>query len=174
MLTLLNEPGAWSDGRERHFGELLGYLRREPPLTGEVLFWMARLLLFAQQTPHFHRGCVNAEHLMTNWYYFETADTERPGNVRPLSAKRQAREESKRQALINAAQRKAQRVEAMIRDLQKAVLFLDHSIEAELDSSWIKDTAHFAFPMSARALVIRRDNLKATIAALSDQFEKLQ
>jgi hypothetical protein len=25
MLTLLNEPGAWSDGRERRFGELLGY-----------------------------------------------------------------------------------------------------------------------------------------------------
>jgi hypothetical protein len=25
MLTLLNEPGAWSDDRERHFGELLGY-----------------------------------------------------------------------------------------------------------------------------------------------------
>jgi hypothetical protein len=25
MLELLNEPGAWSDGRERRFGELLGY-----------------------------------------------------------------------------------------------------------------------------------------------------
>jgi hypothetical protein len=25
MLTLLNEPGAWSDDHERHFGELLGY-----------------------------------------------------------------------------------------------------------------------------------------------------
>jgi hypothetical protein len=25
MLTLLHEPGAWSDNRERRFGELLGY-----------------------------------------------------------------------------------------------------------------------------------------------------
>jgi len=25
MHTLLNEPGAWSDGRERRFGKLLGY-----------------------------------------------------------------------------------------------------------------------------------------------------
>lgn len=25
MLALLNEPGAWSDDRERRFGELLGY-----------------------------------------------------------------------------------------------------------------------------------------------------
>jgi hypothetical protein len=25
MLALLDEPGAWSDGRERRFGELLGY-----------------------------------------------------------------------------------------------------------------------------------------------------
>lgn len=25
MLMLLNEPGAWSDDRERRFGELLGY-----------------------------------------------------------------------------------------------------------------------------------------------------
>jgi hypothetical protein len=27
MLMLLNEPGAWSDDRERRFGELLGYAK---------------------------------------------------------------------------------------------------------------------------------------------------
>jgi hypothetical protein len=39
MLTLMNEPGAWSDDRERRFGELLGYegwqidywLKHHPP-----------------------------------------------------------------------------------------------------------------------------------------------
>jgi hypothetical protein len=36
-----------------------------------------------------------------------------------------------------------------------------------MDSSSIRDTSHFAFPMSARALITRRDNLKATIAAFS-------
>ena len=106
---------------------------------------------------------------MTGWYYFKTADTEHCGRAVRLAAKRQARGENKKLALINAAQRKAERTEAMIRDLQKAVQLLDHSIEAELDSSWIGDTSHFAFPMSARALITRRDNLKATIAALSDQ-----
>jgi len=29
MLMLLNEPGAWSDDRERRFGELLGYEQRQ-------------------------------------------------------------------------------------------------------------------------------------------------
>jgi hypothetical protein len=34
MLVLLNEPGAWSDDRERRFGELLGYER------WQIDYWM--------------------------------------------------------------------------------------------------------------------------------------
>ena len=34
MLTLLNEPGTWSDRRERRFGELLGYE------TWQMDYWM--------------------------------------------------------------------------------------------------------------------------------------
>lgn len=104
---------------------------------------------------------------MTDRYDFETVSTERqPGRALALVAKRQAKEERKRQTLINAAQQ----TEAAIRNLQRAVLVLDHSIEAELESSWIQDPSHFAFPMSARALITRRDNLRATIAALSDRL----
>ena len=110
---------------------------------------------------------------MTGWYHFRTADTEHPGTD-PSAKKGQAKDENKKQALINAAQRKAGRTEAMIRDIEKAVLFLDHSIEAELDSSGISDTSHFAFPISTRILITRRDNLRATIAALSDQLAKLK
>jgi hypothetical protein len=38
MLTLLNEPGAWCDVRERRFGELLGYEARQ------IDYWLTHRL----------------------------------------------------------------------------------------------------------------------------------
>ncbi|MCP3385677.1 hypothetical protein NLM31_35365 [Bradyrhizobium sp. CCGUVB4N] len=41
MLKLLDEPGAWSDGRERRFGELLGYEN------WQIDYWLAHRPSFA-------------------------------------------------------------------------------------------------------------------------------
>lgn len=45
MLTLLNEPGVWSDDCERRFGELLGYE------TWQIDYWLTR----RRETESFHR-----------------------------------------------------------------------------------------------------------------------
>ena len=99
---------------------------------------------------------------MTHQSCFDTVNTEG-------AAKRRAREERKRLDYLNAAQKRQRATEVMLRDLQRTVAMLEESIKAELESVWIKTPSHFAFPMNARELVARRDNLKATIAALTDQ-----
>jgi hypothetical protein len=57
-------------------------------------------------------------------------------------------------------------------DLKNSATLLDFSIETELQSSPTRDPRHFAFPMTAKALIARRDNLSATIAALSEEVAK--
>ncbi|MCA6113948.1 hypothetical protein J6524_03270 [Bradyrhizobium sp. WSM 1738] len=105
---------------------------------------------------------------MTRQYHLET------GVERPTAAqiKKRAIEERKRLAMIDALQRTRQRTEAVVMDLKNAATLLDQSIESELQSSPTRDPDHFAFPMTARALMARRDNLRATIAALCDELTK--
>ena len=45
----------------------------------------------------------------------------------------------------------------------------DQGIEAELENSPTKDPRHFAFPMTLRALIARRDNLKSIISIILHQ-----
>jgi hypothetical protein len=105
---------------------------------------------------------------MTRLHHLET-DVERPTLAQ---AKKRAIEERKRLAMIDALQRTRQQTEAVVRDLKNAATLLDLSIETELQSSPTRDPGHFAFPMTVRALMTRRDNLRATIAALCDELTK--
>jgi hypothetical protein len=57
-------------------------------------------------------------------------------------------------------------------DLKTTAILLDYGIETELQHSPTRDPGHFAFPMTARALIARRDNLKATITALSEDLAR--
>lgn len=101
---------------------------------------------------------------MTDQSCFDTVNREAQ-----RAAKRRAREERKQLAVLSAAQQMQRNTQAMVQELQRTVAMLEHSIKAELESVWIKDPSHFAYPMTARELGARRDNLKATIAALMDQ-----
>jgi hypothetical protein len=105
---------------------------------------------------------------MTRQYHLETG-VERPT---PAQAKKRAIEERKRLAMIDALQRNRQQTEAVVQDLKNAATMLDRSIEAELQGSPTRDPDHVEFPMTARALMTRRDNLRATIAALCDELTK--
>jgi hypothetical protein len=105
---------------------------------------------------------------MTRQYHLETG-VER---LTPAQAKKRAIEERKRLAMIDALQRNRQQTEAVVQDLKNAAVLLDQSIEAELQGSPTRDPDHFAFPMAARALMTRRDNLRATIAALCGELTK--
>ena len=106
---------------------------------------------------------------MTQLHQLETADVERSNRAQ---LKRDALEERKRLATIDALQRLRQRTEGVLTDLKNAAAMLDYSIETELQSSPTRDPRHFAFPMTVRALIARRDNLEATIAALSEELAR--
>ena len=106
---------------------------------------------------------------MTSQLHFETADVERSNRAQTKNC---AIEDRKRLAMIDGLQRTRQQTEALVMDLKNATILLDYSIESELQSSPTRDPRHFAFPMTARALISRRDNLRATIAALSEELAR--
>lgn len=118
---------------------------------------------------HSYRPCAIAEQEMTQLHHLETADVPRSNRAQ---VKRDALEERKRLATIDALRRLRQRTEAVLADLKNAATMLDYSIETELQSSPTRDPRHFAFPMTARALITRRDNLRATIAAISEELAR--
>ena len=105
---------------------------------------------------------------MTRQYHLETG-VERST---PAQAKKRAIEERRRLAMIDAMQRTRQQTEAVVKDLKNAAVLLDQSIETALQESPTRDPGHFAFPMTVRALMTRRANLQATIAALCDELTK--
>jgi hypothetical protein len=106
---------------------------------------------------------------MTQQHHLETADVRRSNRTQ---AKKRAIEQRKHLAMVGALQRMRQRTEAVLTDLKNAATLLDYSIETELQFSPTRDLRHFAFPMTARALIARRDNLRATIAALSEELTR--
>jgi hypothetical protein len=82
-------------------------------------------------------------------------------------------DESRRQPEINSARRKALQTRAAICEFECAVLDLDLQITAELEYARVRDPSHFAYPIAIRTMVARRDNMKATFVALSEQLARI-
>jgi hypothetical protein len=112
---------------------------------------------------------------MTYKYCFETIPhgSNHPGRIRGRLAKRLAREHGRKQKQIDTSQREAAQIRSMIASLNRTIASLDGSIAADLEKSHVRDPRHYAFPISARTMIARRDNLRSTIAALSDRLSKL-
>ena len=106
---------------------------------------------------------------MTQLHHLQTPNEERSARA---AAKQRAIQERKRLATIGALERLRQKTEAVLADLKNAAALLDGSIEIELQISPTRDPRDFAFPMTARALIARRDNLRATIAAISEELAR--
>jgi hypothetical protein len=106
---------------------------------------------------------------MTQLHHLQTPNEERAARA---AAKQRALEERKRLVMTGALERLRQRTEAVLVDLKNAAALLDGSIEIELQISPTRDPRDFAFPMTARALIARRDNLRATIAAISEELAR--
>jgi hypothetical protein len=70
--------------------------------------------------------------------------------------------------------RETEKLRTMIADLEQIVTVLEASLTSELERSRVKDPSDYAFPMSARALIARRDNLKTTITSLLDRLARLK
>jgi hypothetical protein len=110
---------------------------------------------------------------MTDRHYFETTQTQRrahPGRVHARPTRRRAGHDSRELIRLNAIGRETTQIRSIIADLERIVNTIGQSIEAELEGAAIRDPFHFGFPVAARALVARRDNLEATIAALTERL----
>ena len=72
----------------------------------------------------------------------------------------------------SAALREMARVSALIGDLDRRAQLLECDIAAEEERARVFNRSDDAYPMTARILAVRRDNLKATIATLERQFTR--
>jgi hypothetical protein len=73
----------------------------------------------------------------------------------------------------NVTQREAVQIWKMILDLDRSVQFLNCDIRTEEERARISDPSDVAYPILARTLAARRDNLKATVAALEYRLSEL-
>jgi hypothetical protein len=73
-----------------------------------------------------------------------------------------------------SVEREVQQIETMIRDLNRAAAVLQMDVAAEEKRSGISDPHDTAYPILARVLTVRRENLKATVAALEQRISSLR
>ena len=73
----------------------------------------------------------------------------------------------------DATSREAAQISKMICDLDRLVRILDCDIATEEERARIFDRSDAAYPMLARTLATRRDNLRGTVAALEKRLANL-
>jgi hypothetical protein len=64
-------------------------------------------------------------------------------------------------------------IAALIGNLDRRAQLLDQDIAAEEQRAGVLEASHPAYPILARTLTARRDNLRATIAALEKRLASL-
>lgn len=74
----------------------------------------------------------------------------------------------------DVALREVARISALISDLDRVVQILDSHIATEEERAGVSDPFEAAYPILARTLATRRDNLKETVAALELHLADLQ
>jgi len=95
-------------------------------------------------------------------YYF--------GTVRPVS-RRTYRKDPARS--IDAQHTQVLTIQALIAEVDHSIKALDRSIEIEQERAGVTESSHYAYPMTARAMGTRRDNLKITKDALANRLSSL-
>ncbi|SDR62384.1 hypothetical protein SAMN05444161_0388 [Rhizobiales bacterium GAS191] len=81
----------------------------------------------------------------------------------PIQLKRFAAEQTRR---------KLSRIEMLIRELSVGAAKLDEVIAAEEEIAGISNPKHFAYPCYAKAVALRRDNLRRSAENLKLQLDK--
>lgn len=74
-----------------------------------------------------------------------------------------------RQFQVNEKRRQRLQLDMMIADFERMVRELDYQIDAEEKKVGISDINHFAYPTFAKAVRLRRDNLKNSQSDLQRQ-----
>jgi len=106
-------------------------------------------------------------------YYFGTTKAVRrnhPARVRARFSERINQSETRKQSEIANQKIAAARIQELISRLERTVLSLNGSIDAVLQGDQVRDPSHFAYPIAARTMSARRDNIRGTIAVLSQQL----
>jgi hypothetical protein len=115
---------------------------------------LARFLRGLEQAIKVLSDCFKMEQSMQNpRYYFET---KRPA----------VRKNSVQQTQVLT-------IRSMIAEVDHLIMALDRSIEIEQERTRVNDRSHYAYPMSARAMETRRNNLKMTRDALAERLSTL-
>jgi flagellar export protein FliJ len=70
---------------------------------------------------------------------------------------------------IDEHRRQVNQLQAMIADFERLAANLELEIQTEEDRTRIRDPAHFAYSTLAKATIVRRENLKQSIARLKIQ-----
>ena len=96
-------------------------------------------------------------------YYYETKANQ--GRRRHRSSPAYQAEMTRRDAL---------RLRAMITEIEHSIMALERSIEAEQELAGVDDRRHLAYPMSARAMEARLENLGITRGALVSRLSSLE
>lgn len=110
---------------------------------------------------------------MTEQTYFETTQRANRRSERSQDRPRPIRDIRRELKAIESRWREASQIRSMIASLNRDVASLDANIAAELQTSRVRDPRHYAYPTTARAMDLRKENLNATIAALSKRLDQL-
>ena len=74
----------------------------------------------------------------------------------------------------STAMRETARIEALIVDLGRRAQLLEDDIAAEEERARVFNRSDAAYPIAARILAVRRENVNATIATLEKQLASLK
>jgi hypothetical protein len=74
----------------------------------------------------------------------------------------------------SAALTEMARISTLIGDLDRRAQFIEYDIAAEEERARVFSLSDDAYPIAARILAVRRDNLKATIATLEQQLARFE
>ncbi|MGH6739932.1 MAG: hypothetical protein ACREDY_13035, partial [Bradyrhizobium sp.] len=99
------------------------------------------------------------------------AANRRPG--RSQDRPRPIRDVRRELKAIQTRWREAAQIRSMIASLNREVATLDVDIAAELATSRVRDPRHYAYPTTAKAMDLRKQNLSATISSLSRRLDQL-
>jgi flagellar export protein FliJ len=72
---------------------------------------------------------------------------------------------------VDEKRRKLAELEMMLADFHKRERELDAQVQHEQKKAGISDTTHFAYPMFAKSVIRRRDNILNSIKEISQQLE---
>ena len=72
------------------------------------------------------------------------------------------------------AQREATQISTMLSDLDRTIRLLECDIALHEANARVKDHAYFGYPIAARTMAARRDNLKTTVAVLEQRLSNLE